>query len=410
MKIAVFVTAFPVWTETFILRQITGLIDRGHDVDIYAVGSRHLSDIHAEVDNYRLIDRTTYLDDIPKNIFMRFLKVTSLTLSHNVLFRPRVWQQIARIPKSRRKRSPCWNMARLLKLVSVLAGRKPYDVIHCQFGTLGPPVLFLKQIGALSGKLVTSFRGHDATQYAKVNSGMYDELFSEGDLFLPVSEDIKRRLVKMGCNENRIEVLHSGIDCSKFEFYGRRRGADEPTRIISIARLVEMKGIAYAIEAIAKIIKTGRPLTYTVIGDGELREKLTQLIHDLGVSNEIKLLGWMNHEAVNRLLQQAHILVAPSITATRGETEGIPNAAKEAMAMGLPVVSTLHGGNAELIEDSVSGFLVAERDADALAERLAYLCDHPERWPGMGQAGRAHIEAEFDIETLNNQLADLYQS
>jgi len=214
----------------------------------------------------------------------------------------------------------------------------------------------------------------------------------------------------MGCDASKITVLHSGIDISKFEYRARHANPQQQINIISIARLVEMKGIRYSIQAVAQLIKAGRDITYTIIGDGEMRSELEQLITELGVGEQITILGWKKHEEVQRLLDDAHILVAPSVTATRGETEGIPNAVKEAMAMGLPVVSTLHGGNAELIEDGVSGFLVAERDAAALAERLAYLCDHPERWPGMGRAGRAHIEAEFDIETLNNQLVDLYQS
>ena len=78
--------------------------------------------------------------------------------------------------------------------------------------------------------------------------------------------------------------------------------------------------------------------------------------------------------------------------------------------MGLPVVSTLHSGIPELVEDGVSGFLVPERDVEALADRLACLIDHPERWPEMGQAGRARVEAEYDIRKLNDQLLEFYRT
>jgi colanic acid/amylovoran biosynthesis glycosyltransferase len=81
---------------------------------------------------------------------------------------------------------------------------------------------------------------------------------------------------------------------------------------------------------------------------------------------------------------------------------------KEAMAMGLPVVSTLHSGIPELVDDGVSGFLVPERDAEGLADRLAVLVDHPERWVAMGRAGRDRIEADYDIRKLNHQLVELY--
>jgi len=120
--------------------------------------------------------------------------------------------------------------------------------------------------------------------------------------------------------------------------------------------------------------------------------------------------GWKNHDEIIQLLDETHILVAPSITAKSGDQEGIPNVVKEAMAMGIPVVSTLHGGIPELVDDGVSGFLVPECDADAIAESLRYLIDHPDKWNEMGYAGRKHIEADFDIESLNDQLVALYKS
>ncbi|HEY9737804.1 MAG TPA: glycosyltransferase, partial [Trichocoleus sp.] len=81
----------------------------------------------------------------------------------------------------------------------------------------------------------------------------------------------------------------------------------------------------------------------------------------------------------------------------------------EAMAMGLPVLSTFHGGIPELVQDGVSGYLVPERDSEALAARLKDLLDHPERWEAMGQAGRAYVEAHYNIETLNDRLVQVYE-
>ncbi len=179
---------------------------------------------------------------------------------------------------------------------------------------------------------------------------------------------------------------------------------------MTIARLVEKKGVAYAIEAVARLVSSGKRITYDVIGgDGGLRRDLERLIEDLGVWAYVRLLGWKNHDEVLRLLQNAHILVAPSVTATNGDQEGIPNVIKEAMALGLPVISTLHSGIPELVEDGKSGFLVPERDVDSLADRLAYLIDHPERWPEMGQLGRKYVEEHYDINTLNDSLVEIYQ-
>lgn len=408
MKIAMFLDAFPVWSETFILNQIAGLIDRGHDVRIFTRHRSRLDTNHAIIDDYKLMERVHYFGSSrTPSRFARIKKIAQLFLDHSNFIRPEAWKLAWKIVRGH-GRDSSWNILSMMNIALPVLGEEPYDVIHCQFGHFGPMVLYLKQIGAIDGRLITSFRGHDATQYAKIGSGKYDALFEKGDLFLPVSEAIGKRLVELGCNKNKIKVLHSGIDCAKFEFRERLHKKNSPTRIISVARLVEMKGIGYAIEAIARISQSRRHVVYSVIGDGVLRSDLERLIEDLGVTEQVQLLGWKTHEEVSRLLQGAHILVAPSVTATRGETEGIPNAAKEAMAMGLPVVSTLHGGIPELVENGVSGFLVPERDVGALTERLTYLIDHPESWPALGRAGRRHIEAEFDSNLLNDRLVQLY--
>jgi len=127
------------------------------------------------------------------------------------------------------------------------------------------------------------------------------------------------------------------------------------------------------------------------------------------VGDRIHLCGRKQQQELIELLDQAHLFVAPSVTATDGNQDAPVNVLKEAMAMGLPVVSTLHGGIPELVEDGISGFLVPERDVAALRDRLEYLVTHPECWPEMGLAGRTFVETHFDIERLNDRLVDLYQ-
>jgi len=163
------------------------------------------------------------------------------------------------------------------------------------------------------------------------------------------------------------------------------------------------------IRAAARLLRAGRRIAYDVVGDGPLRPALQQLIADYDMEAHIRLLGARNHDDVAALLKRAHVLIAPSVTAADGDQEGIANVLKEAMARGMPVVATVHGGTAELVEDGVSGFLVPERDADALAARLDYLLAHPERWADMGRAGRAKVEAEFDAARLNDQLERIYR-
>jgi len=134
---------------------------------------------------------------------------------------------------------------------------------------------------------------------------------------------------------------------------------------------------------------------------------LEALITELNVTNKVHLLGWRQRDEVIETLNQSHIFLAPSVTACNGDQEGIPVAIMEAMAMGMPVVSTLHSGIPELVENGISGILVPERDVDRLSEALADLINHPESWTAMGKAGRENISLNFHIEKLNDQLVEV---
>ena len=200
-----------------------------------------------------------------------------------------------------------------------------------------------------------------------------------------------------------------GIDCQKFTFTPRQPHPDGQIRLVTIARLVEKKGIEYSIRAVAKLSQIDPNLKYNIVGDGELRESLECLIQELDVGDTIKLLGWKDSKEIIKILNSAHIFLAPSVTSHNGELEGIPVVLMEAMAMGLPVVSTQHSGIPELVEDGVSGFLVPERDSEALAEKINYLIQHPDIWVQMGKEGRLQVEKFHNIDRLNERLIEIYQ-
>lgn len=404
MKIAFIVNEFPSLSQTFVLNQIIGLMDRGHAVDIFAEEVRDDIRIHADVRKYKLLERTSYPLVIPQNIVRRFLN--SLPYIYKFITKnPRSILNSLNIFKYGKK---ALSLILLYQIIPFLE-KGPYDIIHCHFGMLGPQVLLVKQLTASTARLITSFRGYDASRYMQNRPGVYDELFREGELFCPVSMSLKKRIVDAGCQEKKIVVLRSGIDCKKFSYFQKNFSDEEPTKIITIGRLVEKKGIQYALESISRLTKSGRNVRYFVVGDGPLRSDLECLIEDLEIESHVQLLGWRNQDKVIQLLQSMDILVAPSITATNGDQEGIPNVVKEAMALGLPVISTFHSGIPELVEDGVSGFLVKERDVDSLTNKLAYMVDHPEIWSNMGKAGSECVRKYYDMNELNDQLVELYR-
>lgn len=405
LRVAFFVGSFPLISETFILNQITGLIDRGHTVDIYATRYVSGKQFHEDIHKYGLIHRTHFLN-LPNKFIHRVFKLIFM------LFYSGGWRKsavIARTLNFRKYGRSALTLSLALSAVPFFK-KKPYDILHCQFGFSGPLVLSLKEVKAVTGKLIISFRGVDLTRNLISNPNIYSNVFKHADCFLPVSGSFRQKLILEGCTKDKIKVHHSGIDSSRFKYEERTRKNGEITNILTIGRLVEKKGIAYAIRAIALTVASGRRIKHTIIGDGALRNELQSLISLLRMDNYISLVGSKTSDEVIAYLNKAHILLAPSITSKSGDCEGIPNASKEAMSMGIPVLSTYHSGNPELIEDGISGYLVPERDVNALAERLEYLIDNPEIWPDLGRAGREVIESKFEINKLNDELIDIYIS
>ena len=407
MKIAFVVVEFPALSETFILNQITGLIDRGHEVDIYANVARKEPKIHSDVKKYNLLNRTYYWPQRPKNKIFCALKGLELLFT-NFFKEPGILLRSLNVFKYGKRAG---SLLLLYPTIMLLRQQQSsYDIIQCHFGFSGLSSVFLRDIGVLRGKLITTFHGFDLTgNLQTAGDRIYEPLFEMGDLFMPISIHWKRRLIELGCDEKKITVHRMGIDCQKFAFTPRQLNADGRIRLLTIARLVEKKGVEYSIRAVAELAKINRNIEYNIVGDGILREHLEQLVQELDVVDIVNLLGWKHEQEVIKILNTSNILLAPSVTSQAGDQEGIPVVLMEAMAMGLPVITTQHSGIPELVENGVSGFLVPERDVDALVEKLTYLVKHPEVWAMMGQAGRACVEEYFNIDKLNNKLVEIYR-
>ena len=402
MKIAFLVGQFPSVVETFVLNQIVGLLSLGHDVHVFASGSVKNITVDDSCQKYDLLKRTHYYG-MPENMLVRIVKGVLLIIK----YLPSNYDVIFRSLNIYRYGKQSLSLSLLFMSVSLLE-RGHFDIIHAQFGTLGLFAVPLKQILSSDCKIVTSIRGYDVTVFLRKHPGAYHGLFREGDLFLPVCEFLRERLICEGCEEKKIVVHYSGIDCSKFEYCQRWRVPGESIKVLTIARLIEKKGVAFAIEAVSHLLATGEKIDYTVVGDGVLRQSLQQLIQDRGIEQQVRLVGSKTHEEVKMFMEKSHVLLAPSLTSESGDQEGIPNVIKEAMASGLPVISTFHSGIPELVSDGVSGLLVPERDAASLADALAYLIRHPEICKEMGQAGRRQVEQKFETSVLSKQLEELY--
>jgi colanic acid/amylovoran biosynthesis glycosyltransferase len=268
----------------------------------------------------------------------------------------------------------------------------------------------LKEVGLVSSPIVTTFHGYDINAYPrKHGTDCYQRLFTQGDQFTAGSKFARQRLLDLGAPSERVQVWPMGISADRFAFRERHRSDGEPVRLLSVARLVEEKGLAYAVQAVAGLVRQGYEVRYRIVGEGERRSGLEALVQRLGLGDTVELCGAMARNQVIEQYDWAHLFLMPGVVASNGavETQGLVLA--EAQASGLPVVATEVGGMPESIRDGVSGFLVPERDVEALVDRTALLIDHAERWAEMGRAGRAHIESKYDTDERIDELVDLYR-
>lgn len=405
MKIAYIVGSFPHVSETFIVNQIVGMAARGHAVDIFTTCAGDTSRVPYAVHRHELLTRTHRLYPSRRGV-LRLLEVFALFLTTGWRV-PIVVMRAINVARYGKLSASLWLLHAALTVVR--HGARRYDVIHAQFGGYGSIALKLVETGATSGAIVTSFRGYDATKNLAANPREYETLFERGAMFLPVSETLARRLTQAGCDPSKVRVHRSGLDLARVAFEPRGRASAGPTQVLSVGRLVEKKGFRYGIEAIGRVIASGRSVRYTIIGEGPMLQELRSLVCDLGLNEQVALEGWKSHDEVLVQMQKGHVFLVPSVTSSDGDEEGIPNVAKEAMALGVPVIATRHGGIPELIEDGVSGVLVPERDSASLARAVMELIDQPERCAGLSAAARRRVEAEYDIDKLNDELVMLYQ-
>lgn len=429
LRIAMFVGTFPVISETFILRQITGLIDLGHHVDIYSDSRADPGPpIQPEVTQYRLLDRTTFMDmpsetapaEIPvwpitgrtwppgstKSIsnFARVCRAVP-KFARCIVTQPRLTRSVLRKVEYGYQAA---SLSALYRLAKLSEQRRTYDVLHAHFGPVGKSFGFASQLWG--APLVVTFHGYDFTTLPrKQGADMYQRLFATVDALTVNSDYTRQSIEKLGAPSAKIHRLPVGLDPAEFPFRERTLKPGERIRILSVGRLVAIKGHEYSIRAVAQLCGQYPSLAYDIVGDGPLRPQLQKLIAELRMESNVLLRGAQGGSEVKRMMGEAHIFMLNSVN-IEGDQEGQGLVLQEAQASGLPVIATEHGAFPEGLVVGKSGFLVPERDVNALAGRLAWLIEHPETWATMGFIGRKFVEENYDIRKLNTRLNEIYST
>jgi colanic acid/amylovoran biosynthesis glycosyltransferase len=395
MEIAFIVDEFPSVSQTFVLNQIVGLIQRGHSVDIFTRTLQHDTVEHADIERYRLRERVRRLD-CPRGRWSRAFAATHHIATH--VNRPRALAGALNVARYGRR------ALSLSLLMETAPFYRRYDIVHCQFGHNGNFGATLKRLG-LQRKLIVTFHGCDIRAGLEHGSAIYRELWQQADCLIAISQYNRESLLRMGGDAAKIVDHPVGIDRRRFRFRVPTLPSNRAIRLLTVARLVEEKGLFVALEALARL-RQQRPelaVEYQIIGEGPLRAQLERAIETLGLRSDVRLSGASSQDAVIDAMSRADIFLLPSLA------EALPVSLMEAQAIGMPVVATRVGSVDQIVQDGISGLLATPADSAALCNSLNKLIEQSDDWPAMARAGCRRIEAQFDIERLNDRLVGLYE-
>jgi colanic acid/amylovoran biosynthesis glycosyltransferase len=283
--------------------------------------------------------------------------------------------------------------------------RRGAEALHVFFGNVA--VHLLPLLESIELPVIVSFHGADVTgaiatpEYKQAR----ERVFARAVSVACRSEALADAVEKMGCPRAKLRIVRTVLP--EIAFRERALPHDGTFRLVQACRLIPKKGLATTLRAFAKLAPKYPLMTLVLAGSGPLEADLRALAAELGVAGRVQFTGFLDQSTLRELMASSQVFLHPSETAD-GDVEGIPNGLLEAMASGLPVVATRHGGIPEAVEDGVSGLLCAERDADGVAAAVDRLVSDPEFYAQISANGAAGARAKFSREVVGESLRRLY--
>ena len=286
--------------------------------------------------------------------------------------------------------------------------REPVAHLHAHFATA--PAL----VAMFTHELVDipySFTAHARDIYVDTESELLRAEAQRARAVITCTDHNRQYLSSQigSASSDKLRCIYHGLDLSQFKFTWPRASDPGPPVILSVARLVEKKGLGHLIMAADILRRRGRCFQVEIIGSGPQQQALENQVTRLGLNDCVRLVGAQTHDMVCRAYQRASIFALPCVVAGDGDRDGIPNVLLEAMGSGVPVVSTPVSGIPELIESERDGLLVPPNDPARLADALDRLLTSVELRERLGRAARVQIEAHFSLDRTVTQLLALFQ-
>src|SRR5438105_2094457 len=282
------------------------------------------------------------------------------------------------------------------------------ELLHIYFGHIA--MLLRPLIRQWQKPSLVSFHGADVL--VDMQKSAYrratEEMLGAVRRVLVRSESLCQAVIDLGCAPEKIEIQRTGIPLADFPFRERSIPGNGQWRLLQAGRLIEKKGLKTTLRAFAKFRKEFPAARLTIAGEGPQLDELQSLACELQIAAAVNFVGFVSQEKLRELSYDAHIFLHPSETGRDGNQEGIPNSMLEAMASGLPVFATRHGGIPEAVENSVSGILVNERDHRALGDALIDCAKDSARLATMGRVASGSVAKNFNQTEQTRRLEEIY--
>ncbi|WP_299130601.1 glycosyltransferase [uncultured Winogradskyella sp.] len=398
---------FPSRSETFIINHIIECERKGLK-SIILVNTLHTIDKASQknlINSYGLYDVAhCFNPKMPKHKVLRVLKALGLLL--NNLSNYKVFLNTLNQQKYGLK-------AKTLKLwfqASVFLKYQKHEIFHGHFGVSGKVLADMKDIGAIKGDIITSFYGYDTfsvEENRKELQTYFKDVFKRSKLIVTSSNYLYANLLKLNAPEHKLLVNAVGVDVSKFPY--RKREYNSELHIVTVGRLIELKGQAYGIDAVILLLQKGYNIKYTIIGHGDDFEDIKTKIHHSGYQNHIHLKGSGTQAEIAEVLLQSHVFLMTSITDTLGRAEGQGLVIAEAQATGLPVVAFNSGGIGDSITHNKTGYLVEEKNVKDMANSIEKFIDNLELINDMGYAAKCFVEDRFNSQKQSDKMIKQYK-
>ncbi len=285
-------------------------------------------------------------------------------------------------------------------------------LLHAHFAIDGANALSLAS--AIGKPMIANLHGIDVTRTdesyrrsvtGKIYLARRRQLWNDAELFLCDSEYLRQKALLIGFPEHKLKTHYIGIDLKLFR---PPESNQERRDVLFVGRLVEKKGCRYLISAMQKVQAAFPLVKLILIGDGPERDALEKQAKELGVMTDFR--GSQPAPVIRAALASARVFCAPSVKASNGDSEGLGMVFAEAQAMGVPVVSSEHGGIPEVVRDGETGLLAPERDCEGLAERITRLLADDDLWNRFSRQAIAWVPERFDVHRQTMKLEAIYET